>query len=165
LLKINSPITLEGHTDSHPTAPTITHQLETFLGYMCGSPGSCENRIKGRTGYGVQGFLPIQQLRVPEQPASPSNRQVSIIVQYHSRARQQEQGEARRESREPAGCGREVWRGLKRGKNGKAEPQAGCSRRIRRSQDSKRALKSTNRSVSFLKAIISAATDLKLHKP
>ena len=82
--KINSPVALEGHTDSQLYAASVYTNWE-----LSADRANAARRIMQSSGLRkgqvsqVRGFAD-QQLRVPDKPADPSNRRVSIIVQYRS---------------------------------------------------------------------------------
>lgn len=82
--KINSPIALEGHTDSQ------SYGADGYTNWeLSADRANAARRIMQGSGLKsgqvsqVRGFAD-QQLRVPEKPDSASNRRVSIIVQYRS---------------------------------------------------------------------------------
>ncbi len=82
--KINSPVALEGHTDSQSYGANGYTNWE-----LSADRANAARRIMQSSGLKpeqvsqVRGFAD-QQLRVPDKPTDPSNRRVSIIVQYHA---------------------------------------------------------------------------------
>ncbi|MFL6451217.1 MAG: flagellar motor protein MotB [Bryobacteraceae bacterium] len=82
--RINSPVALEGHTDSQ------SYGADGYTNWELSSDrANAARRIMQSAGLKpgqvsqVRGFAD-QQLRVPDKPDSPSNRRVSIILQYRS---------------------------------------------------------------------------------
>src|SRR4051794_6167059 len=82
--KINGPVALEGHTDSQSYGAEVYTNWE-----LSADRANAARRIMQSAGLQagqvsqVRGFAD-QQLRFPDKPTDPSNRRVSIIVQYHS---------------------------------------------------------------------------------
>ncbi len=81
--KINGPVALEGHTDSQ------SYGADEYTNWeLSADRANAARRIMQSSGLKtgqvsqVRGFAD-QQLRVPSKPEDPSNRRVSIIVQYH----------------------------------------------------------------------------------
>jgi chemotaxis protein MotB len=100
--KITSPVTLEGHTDSQSYGAVNYTNWE-----LSTDRANAARRIMQSSGLKagqvtqVRGFAD-QRLRLPEKPADPSNRRVSIIVQYHS-AQVAEEAENKGEGKEDHG--------------------------------------------------------------
>jgi chemotaxis protein MotB len=81
--KLPNPITIEGHTDSKPfSASTVYGNWE-----LSTDRGNAARRLMETSGLRpnqvvqVRGFAD-QRLRKPQQPQDPSNRRVTLIVQY-----------------------------------------------------------------------------------
>jgi chemotaxis protein MotB len=81
--KLPNKLSIEGHTDSKPYAPSATYgnwELST-------DRGNAARRIMQSSGIGpdqitqVRGFAD-QRLRKPDAPLDPANRRISLIVQY-----------------------------------------------------------------------------------
>ncbi|MFL6415676.1 MAG: flagellar motor protein MotB [Bryobacteraceae bacterium] len=90
---INSPVALEGHTDSK------SYGADGYTNWeLSADRANAARRIMQISGLKagqvsqVRGFAD-QRLRLPDKPADPSNRRISIIVQYHSAAAAEEKEE------------------------------------------------------------------------
>src|SRR4051794_13050756 len=100
--KIKAPVALEGHTDSQ------SYGADGYTNWeLSADRANAARRIMQSSGLKagqvsqVRGFAD-QQLRLPDKPDSPSNRRVSIIVQYHSEKQgKDEKGEAKPEGAKP----------------------------------------------------------------
>jgi chemotaxis protein MotB len=81
--KLSNPIAIEGHTDSKPYPPGAVYTNWE----LSSDRANCARRLMQNTGIRqdqitqVRGFAD-QRLRKPESPLDPSNRRVSLIVQY-----------------------------------------------------------------------------------
>jgi chemotaxis protein MotB len=81
--KLPNPIAIEGHTDSKPYPPGAVYTNWE----LSSDRANCARRLMQNTGIHqdqitqVRGFAD-QRLRKPESPLDPSNRRVSLIVQY-----------------------------------------------------------------------------------
>lgn len=81
--KIPNSVSMEGHTDSKPFSPTSdysnwelsTDRANAALRTMQDA-GLRENQVSQVRGYADQ------KLRLPQRPLDPSNRRISLIVQY-----------------------------------------------------------------------------------
>jgi chemotaxis protein MotB len=120
--KINSPVALEGHTDSR------SYGADNYTNWELSSDrANAARRIMQSSGLKagqvsqVRGFAD-QQLRVPEQPDSPSNRRVSIIVQYHSTEPDKNETGEGEHGKAEAGKGAVAKAAAKQGEGDKAEP-------------------------------------------
>jgi chemotaxis protein MotB len=87
LSKIPNKISIEGHTDSRPYS-----QIKTYDNWDLSSDRANEARrlmqeegIRPDQISQVRGFAD-QRLRLPENPEDPSNRRISLIVQYESQS-------------------------------------------------------------------------------
>src|SRR5581483_4670334 len=80
--KLKNPILVEGHTDSKPYDNLAYSNWELSVDRANSARRIMQNSglRKGQVAQ-VRGFAD-QQLRVPTHPEDPSNRRVSIIVQY-----------------------------------------------------------------------------------
>lgn len=80
--KLKNPILVEGHTDSKPYDNQAYSNWELSADRANSARRIMqENGLRGNQVTQVRGFAD-QQLRVPAHPEDPSNRRVSIIVQY-----------------------------------------------------------------------------------
>jgi chemotaxis protein MotB len=81
--KLPNKLSIEGHTDSTPYAPTATYGNWE----LSSDRANAARRIMQADGIGpdqvmqVRGFAD-QRLRKPEAPLDPANRRISVIVQY-----------------------------------------------------------------------------------
>jgi chemotaxis protein MotB len=107
--KLPNKLSIEGHTDSTPYAPTATYgnwELSSDRAHAA-------RRIMQAHGIGptqvtqVRGFAD-QRLRKPDAPLDPANRRISLIVQYIIKDRDDEdaksaaEGESKTEGVKPA---------------------------------------------------------------
>ena len=99
LAKLPNKLSIEGHTDSKPypgTANYTNWELST-------DRGNAARRLMQANGIGtnqitqVRGFAD-QRLRKPENPLDPSNRRISIIVQYIEKNSNDEEESNKQES-------------------------------------------------------------------
>jgi chemotaxis protein MotB len=91
--QLPNKISIEGHTDSQPYAPSANYgnwELST-------DRANAARRLMQGNGIGadqitqVRGFAD-QRLRKPEAPLDPSNRRISVIVQYMPKAESGDEG-------------------------------------------------------------------------
>jgi chemotaxis protein MotB len=83
LAKMPNQIAIEGHTDAKPYASTNGYtnwELSADRANMARRVIQEHGLVSGRISQ-VRGFAD-QRLRTPEEPENPSNRRVSVIVQY-----------------------------------------------------------------------------------
>lgn len=81
--KLPNKISIEGHTDSNPYAPSASYgnwELSTDRANAARRLMQ-ENGVRGDQVTQVRGFAD-QRLRKPQAPLDPSNRRISLIVQY-----------------------------------------------------------------------------------
>jgi len=81
--QLPNKLSIEGHTDSQPYAPSATYgnwELSTDRANAARRVMQ-EHGIRGDQVIQVRGFAD-QRLRKPEAPLDPSNRRISVIVQY-----------------------------------------------------------------------------------
>jgi len=81
--KLPNKLSIEGHTDSQPYAPSATYgnwDLSTDRANAARRVMQA-NGIRGDQVTQVRGFAD-QRLRKPEAPLDPANRRISVIVQY-----------------------------------------------------------------------------------
>jgi len=81
--QLPNKLSIEGHTDSQPYAPSATYgnwELSTDRANAARRVMQ-EHGIRGDQVTQVRGFAD-QRLRKPEAPLDPSNRRISVIVQY-----------------------------------------------------------------------------------
>jgi chemotaxis protein MotB len=112
--KINGPVALEGHTDSR------SYGADGYTNWeLSADRANAARRIMQGSGLKagqvsqVRGFAD-QQLRLPDKPDSPSNRRVSIIVQYHSGKPGKDEkgeGESGKDGAKPEGAKPELAKG------------------------------------------------------
>jgi chemotaxis protein MotB len=83
LSKLPNKLSIEGHTDSQPYAPSATYGNWELSADRANAARRVmqENGIRGDQVSQVRGFAD-QHLRKPEAPLDPSNRRISLIVQY-----------------------------------------------------------------------------------
>ena len=99
LAKLPNKISIEGHTDAKPFAA----DAEYTNWELSADRANAARRLMQQTGVGpaqvtqVRGYAD-QRLRKPESPADPSNRRISVIVQYQVKAA----GEADTPPKEPS---------------------------------------------------------------
>ncbi|HLV85601.1 MAG TPA: flagellar motor protein MotB [Candidatus Sulfotelmatobacter sp.] len=81
--KLPNKISIEGHTDSNPYAPRANYGNWELSSDRANAARRLmqENGIQGDQVTQVRGFAD-QRLRKPEAPFDPSNRRISVIVQY-----------------------------------------------------------------------------------
>ena len=81
--KLPNKLSIEGHTDSQPYAPSATYSNWE----LSSDRANAARRVMQANGIGadqvtqVRGFAD-QRLRKPDAPLDPSNRRISLIVQY-----------------------------------------------------------------------------------
>ena len=80
--KLPNKLSIEGHTDSRPYAPSATYGNWE----LSADRANAARRVMQASGFGPtdqpgRGFAD-QRLRKPETPLDPSNRRISLIVQY-----------------------------------------------------------------------------------
>jgi len=83
LSKLPNKISIEGHTDSNPYSPSTSYgnwELSTDRANAARRLMQA-NGIRSDQVTQVRGFAD-QRLRKPEAPLDPSNRRISLIVQY-----------------------------------------------------------------------------------
>lgn len=83
LSKLPNKISIEGHTDSNPYAPSASYGNWELSADRANAARRLmqENGIRSDQVTQVRGFAD-QRLRRPEAPLDPSNRRISLIVQY-----------------------------------------------------------------------------------
>jgi chemotaxis protein MotB len=83
LSKLPNKISIEGHTDSNPYAPSASYGNWELSADRANAARRLmqENGIRSDQVTQVRGFAD-QRLRKPEAPLDPSNRRISLIVQY-----------------------------------------------------------------------------------
>lgn len=81
--QLPNKISIEGHTDSQPYAPTATYGNWELSADRANAARRVmqANGIRSDQVTQVRGFAD-QRLRKPEAPLDPSNRRISLIVQY-----------------------------------------------------------------------------------
>lgn len=81
--KLPNKISIEGHTDSNPYAPSASYGNWELSADRANAARRLmqENGVRGDQVTQVRGFAD-QRLRKPEAPLDPSNRRISLIVQY-----------------------------------------------------------------------------------
>lgn len=81
--KLPNKISIEGHTDSNPYAPSASYGNWELSADRANAARRLmqENGVRGDHVIQVRGFAD-QRLRKPEAPLDPSNRRISLIVQY-----------------------------------------------------------------------------------
>jgi chemotaxis protein MotB len=83
LSKLPNKISIEGHTDSNPYAPSASYGNWELSADRANAARRLmqENGIRSDQVTQVRGFAD-QRLRKPQAPLDPSNRRISLIVQY-----------------------------------------------------------------------------------
>lgn len=81
--KLPNKLSIEGHTDSQPYAPSATYGNWELSADRANAARRVmqENGIRSDQVSQVRGFAD-QRLRQPDNPLDPSNRRISLIVQY-----------------------------------------------------------------------------------
>jgi chemotaxis protein MotB len=81
--KLPNKISIEGHTDSNPYAPSASYGNWELSSDRANAARRLmqENGVRADQVTQVRGFAD-QRLRKPEAPLDPSNRRISLIVQY-----------------------------------------------------------------------------------
>jgi chemotaxis protein MotB len=81
--KLPNKLSIEGHTDSQPYAPSATYGNWELSADRANAARRVmqENGIRADQVSQVRGFAD-QRLRQPDSPLDPSNRRISLIVQY-----------------------------------------------------------------------------------
>jgi len=81
--KLPNKLSIEGHTDSQPYAPTATYSNWELSSDRANTARRVlqANGIRADQVSQVRGFAD-QRLRKPDAPLDPSNRRISVIVQY-----------------------------------------------------------------------------------
>ena len=115
--KLPNKLSIEGHTDSQPYAPSATYgnwELSSDRAHAARRVMQA-NGIRQDQITQVRGFAD-QRLRKPDAPLDPSNRRISVIVQYIPRNRDDEdkspaEDEKKPEAGKPAEAGGEKNKG------------------------------------------------------
>ena len=93
--KLPNKLSIEGHTDSKPYAPSATYgnwELSTDRANAARRIMQA-NGIKADQITQVRGFAD-QRLRKPDAPLDPANRRISLIVQYIVKSKEEEDDKA-----------------------------------------------------------------------
>jgi chemotaxis protein MotB len=100
--KLPNKISIEGHTDSNPYAPSASYgnwELSTDRANAARRLMQ-ENGVRADQVTQVRGFAD-QRLRKPESPLDPSNRRISVIVQYLAKDTDEEDRPTSQEASKP----------------------------------------------------------------
>jgi chemotaxis protein MotB len=101
--KLPNKISIEGHTDSNPYAPSASYgnwELSTDRANAARRLMQ-ENGVRADQVTQVRGFAD-QRLRKPESPLDPSNRRISVIVQYLAKDTDEEDKPSSQEASKPS---------------------------------------------------------------
>jgi len=102
--KLPNKISIEGHTDSKPYAPSAVYGNWE----LSADRANAARRIMQANGVHLDQVIQVrgfadQRLRKPEAPMDPSNRRISLIVQYVAKNDDDEDADASGKSKKPEG--------------------------------------------------------------